>query len=150
MKKIIIALLSVILCLLFSGCGGDKAVSEGEIAGGDWRTTGIVRDSGSIARDGKVTDVLICVHEEDAVFYYDKKEQTVFTDVKYPMAVKDPWEAYKITDFADMNGDGNSDVSMTFLLSDGDTMAMTWLWDSEQEAYIFSEELSSVMGNPEK
>ena len=30
MKKIIIALLSVILCLLFSGCGGDKAVSEGE------------------------------------------------------------------------------------------------------------------------
>ena len=100
MKKIIIALLSVILCLLFSGCGGDKAVSEGEIAGGDWRTTGIVRDSGSIARDGKVTDVLICVHEEDAVFYYDKKEQTVFTDVKYPMAVKDPWEAYKSTDFA--------------------------------------------------
>ena len=39
---------------------------------------------------------------------------------------------------------------MTFLLSDGDTMAMTWLWDSEQEAYIFSEELSSVMGSPEK
>ena len=82
MKKIIIALLSVILCLLFSGCGGDKAVSERvKLRGGDWRTTGIVRDSGSIARDGKVTDALICVHEEDAVFYYDKKEQTVFTDV---------------------------------------------------------------------
>ena len=49
-----------------------------------------------------------------------------------------------------MNGDGNSDVSMTFVLSDGDTVAMTWLWDSEQEAYIFNEELSSVLGGPEK
>ena len=60
------------------------------------------------------------------------------------------WRSYKSADFADMNGDGNSDVSMTFVLSDGDTVAMTWLWDSEQEAYIFNEELSSVMGGPEK
>lgn len=145
-----VILLIVLICVSLAACGENAAVSDGEIAGGDWRTTGIVRDSGSIARGGEVTEVLICVHKEDAAFYYDKAEQVLFADVKYPMAVNDPWESYKSTDFADINGDGNSDVSMTFVLSDGDTVAMTWLWDSEQEAYIFNEELSSVMGGPEK
>ena len=146
MKKILTVFLMGILCLILSACGENAAVSDAEIAGGDWRTTGIVRDSGSIARGGEVTEVLICVHKEDAAFYYDKAEQVLFADVKYPMAVNDPWESYKSTDFVDMNGD----VSMTFVLSDGDTVAMTWLWDSEQEAYRFNEELSSVMGGPEK
>ena len=150
MKRILFVLLSVLLCLSFSACGTDDTVSGGEIAGKDWRTTGIVRDSGSIAQGGKVTEVLICVHEEDAAFYYDKEEQVLFSDVKYPMAVNNPWENYKYTDFADLNGDGNSDVSMAFSQDDGDTVTMVWLWDSEQEAYIFDAERSAVSGGAEK
>ena len=90
------------------------------------------------------------MHEEDAAFYYDKEEQVLFSDVKYPMAVNNPWENYKYTDFADLNGDGNSDVSMAFSQDDGDTVTMVWLWDSEQEAYIFDAERSTVSGGAKK
>ena len=41
-------LLIVLICVSLAACGENAAVSDGEIAGGDWRTTGIVRDSGSI------------------------------------------------------------------------------------------------------
>ena len=150
MKKILSVLLLTALCLTFSACGNNETASDGEIAGGDWRTTGIVRDSGSIAQNGAVTEVLICVHKEDAAFYYDKEEQVLFGDVKYPMAINDPWENYKYTDFADKNSDGNSDVTMAFSQDDGDTVTMVWLWDGEQEAYIFDAELSSVSGSAEK
>ena len=146
-RKGIALLISALLCLCLAACGNGNAVSDGEIAGGDWRTTGTVRDSGRIVRNGETADVLICVHKEDAAFYYDKEEQVLFGDVKYPTAVNDPWGAYRSTDFSDINGDGNSDVSITFSLSDGDKMIMTWLWDNAQADFIFNSELSTVTGN---
>ena len=75
-------LLTVLICVSLAACGENAAVSDGEIAGGDWRTTGIVRDSGSIARGSEVTEVLICVHKEDAAFYYDKSEQVTKSEIR--------------------------------------------------------------------
>ena len=56
-------LLAAALCLGLCACGAaPSGPADDEIAGDDWRTTGIVRDGGIITRDGEDTDVLVCVH----------------------------------------------------------------------------------------
>lgn len=49
-----------------------------EVVGDDWRVTGVVRDSGIITRSGEDIDVLVCIHAEDAAFYYDSEDQVLF------------------------------------------------------------------------
>lgn len=110
LKKNFALLLAVVLCLGLTACGYDYPIS-----GEDWRTTGIVRDSGTITRNGEDTEVLLCVHASDATFYYDTEDQVLFDSVDYPITLEsDAWEAFQSIDFADLNGDGNSDVTMKF------------------------------------
>lgn len=144
-------LLAAALCLGLCACGAaPSGPADDEIAGDDWRTTGIVRDGGIITRDGEDTDVLVCVHGEDAVFYYDGEVQTEYGSVTYPMAVQgDPWEAFQSIDFADRNGDGDSDVSMLFT-ENGDTTLLVWFWDDGTETFVFQPEESSVALDAEK
>lgn len=130
-----LALLSAaVLCLSLTACG-DK--NDDSVAGADWRTWGIVRDSGIITRNGENTDVLVCLSTEDADFYYDTEEQVLFDSVHYPLTLEgDPWEMFKSIDFADLNGDGNSDVTMKFV--DGESeLKMVWLWDTENQQFMF-------------
>lgn len=138
--------LAVLLCVSLAACGAVN--TESDTAGSDWRTTGIVRDSGELTQNGETQTVLLCVHENDAVLYKDSEEQTAVCSVEYPMAVPDSWDAYQSVDFSDRDGDGNSDICLTFLLGDGDTMIMVWLWDGE--SYVFSADESSVLGQSEK
>ena len=144
-------LLAAALCLGLCACGAaPSGPADDEIARDDWRTTGIVRDGGIITRDGEDTDVLVCVHGEDAVFYYDAEVQTEYGSVTYPMAVQgDPWEAFQSIDFADRNGDGDSDVSMLFT-ENGDTTLLVWFWDDGTETFVFQPEESSVALDAEK
>ena len=150
MKKIAIALISIIICCVLVSCGekGTTDTSGGDIAGEDWRTTGLVSDYGSITRGGVKTDILICVHKKDAAFYYDSPSQTLFGSAEYPIAVNDPPEAYRSTDFSDLNDDGNSDVRMTFEIG-GDITVFAWLWDDKNDTFVFSEALSDS-GTAEK
>ncbi len=138
--------LAVLLCVSLAACGAVN--TESDTAGSDWRTTGIVRDSGELIQNGEMQTVLLCVHENGAVLYKDSEVQTAVCSVEYPMAVPDSWNAYPSADFSDRDGDGNSDICLTFLLSDGDTMIMVWLWDGE--SYVFSADESSVLGQSEK
>ena len=95
--------LALLSLALLTGCG-----SKGDdypIEGNDWRTTGIIRGSGTITRDGEDTDVLVCIHAADADFYYDTEEQVLFDSVYYPIALEsDAWEAFQSIDFADLSG----------------------------------------------
>ena len=151
--KILPALLAVLaLCLSLTACGGtpEPDVPDDEvIAGDDWRTTGVVQASGTITRSGEDTFVLVCVHEEDAAFYYDEKEQVLFDFVEYPMALAgDPWAMFRSIDFADCTGDGNSDVAM--LLDDnGSTILMVWFWDKDSGSFVFQPEESQLPGSTE-
>ena len=45
-KKYRSLLLTLLLCLSLTACGGP----DGDIAGGDWRTTGVVDAYGTVAR----------------------------------------------------------------------------------------------------
>lgn len=145
MKKLFALLLALGLCLGLAACGssGEDADDPNDVVGGDWRVTGIVRDSGNITRDGEDTDVLVCVHADGADFYYDEETQVLYGDVTYPVTLQsDPWEAFQSIDFADRNGDGNGDVAMLFQL-DGQQVLMVWFWDADAGAYTFQPEESS-------
>ena len=53
-KKPLALLLALLLCLSLAACGNSD-----DVAGDDWRTTGVVVGSGTIAHDGESVDVQI-------------------------------------------------------------------------------------------
>ena len=85
MKKLFALLSALALCLSLAACGGEDD-DPGDVVGGDWRVTGIVRDGGTITRDGEDTDVLVCVHADSADFYLDAKALT--------SSGQERWQAY--------------------------------------------------------
>ena len=148
LKKNLALLLAVVLCLGLTACGDSNGPDIGgpdvepDVVGTDWRTTGIWRGDGTITRDGEDTDVLVCVHKADATFYYNTEDQVLFDFVDYPITLEgDAWEAFQSIDFADLNGDGNSDVTMRFN-DGGSELLMVWFWDTESYQFVYQPEES--------
>ena len=96
--------LALMLCLCLAACG-----NSGDAAGDDWRTTGMVVDSGTITHDGDSVDVLVTVSESSAAFYRDIPEQVLFDSVAFPMDIPDAEQAFHSISFDDLDGDGESD-----------------------------------------
>ena len=87
---------------------------------------------------------LVCVHKADATFYYDLEDQILFGYVEYPITFGDNvWDIFQGIDFADLNGDGNSDVTMK--VNDGSTeYLMVWFWDTDSEQFVYQPEKSQI------
>lgn len=135
----------MVLCLCLAACGNSD-----DVAGDDWRTTGMVVDSGTITHDGDSVDVLVTVSESSAAFYRDIPEQVLFDSVPFPMDIPDAEQAFHSISFDDLDGDGESDVWVSFLHENGDATDLIWIWDPE-ERYVYREDLSAVPadeGNP--
>ena len=130
--------LALALCLSLAACG-----DSGDITGDDWRTSGMVVSGGTITHDGESVDVLVTVSESSAAFYRDLPEQVLFDSVSFPMSIPDAEQAFNAISFDDLNGDGESDVLVSFLHENGDETELIWLWDSEAR-YVFREDLSTV------
>lgn len=146
MKKLFALILALVLCLSLAACGGDQNEDPNDVVGDDWRVSGIVRDYGSITRNGEDTEVLVCINSDSADFYLDDETQTLYDYVDYPITLQgDPWEEFQSIDFADRDGDGNGDVAMLFEL-DGQQVLMVWFWDADTESYVFQPEESQVAG----
>ena len=141
-KACLALVLALVLSLSLAACAGsdtntDDGNQDNDIAGNDWRTTGIVRDSGTITRDGEDTTVLVCINKDDADFYLDSEVQTLFGYVTYPDSIAAPWDSFQGSDFSDRNGAGSSDVCMVFQVG-----IMIWYWDSASEEFVYQEDAS--------
>ena len=136
LSKCLSLVLAAALVLGLAACGKDTT-------GDDWRASGVVTDYGTIARDGERVPVCICLSTENAGFYYDKDEQVWFDGVEFPMALADALTAYRSTSFDDLDGDGQSDVTMIFDHGDGSTTELVWLW-YDDTGFEFEPVLSSV------
>lgn len=137
LKKIFSLLLAAVFCLGLTACGAGSHGSDTPVVGNDWRVTGVVRDGGTITRDGEDTDVLVCIHASDATFYHDTEDQVLFDSVNYPITLEgNAWEVFQSIDFADLNGDGNSDVTMRFD-DGGNELLMVWFWDTEGNQFAY-------------
>ena len=137
-KHIFIPVLAMALCLSLAACGNSD-----DVAGEDWRTTGVVVGSGTITHDGESVDVLVTVSESSAAFYRDLPEQSLFDSVSFPMSIPDAEQAFNAISFEDMDDDGESDVLVSFIHENGDATELIWIWDPV-ERYVFREDLSTV------
>ena len=137
-KHIFIPVLTMALCLSLAACGNSD-----NVAGDDWRTTGMVVGSGTITHDGESVDVLVTVSESSAAFYRDLPEQILFDNVSFPMSIPDAEQAFNAISFDDMDDDGESDVLVSFIHENGDATELIWIWDPV-ERYVFREDLSTV------
>lgn len=137
-KHIFIPVLAMALCLSLVACGNSD-----DVAGDDWRTTGMVVGSGTITHDGESVDVLVTVSESSAAFYRDLPEQILFDSVSFPMSIPDAEQAFNAISFDDINDDGESDVLVSFIHENGDATELIWIWDPV-ERYVFREDLSTV------
>ena len=137
-KHIFIPVLTMALCLSLAACGNSD-----NVAGDDWRTTGMVVGSGTITHDGESVDVLVTVSESSAAFYRDLPEQILFDSVSFPMSIPDAEQAFNAISFDDINDDGESDVLVSFIHENGDATELIWIWDPG-ERYVFREDLSTV------
>lgn len=137
-KHIFIPVLTMALCLSLAACGNSD-----NVAGDDWRTTGMVVGSGTITHDGESVDVLVTVSESSAAFYRDLPEQILFDSVSFPMSIPDAEQAFNAISFDDINDDGESDVLVSFIHENGNATELIWIWDPV-ERYVFREDLSTV------
>ena len=137
-KHIFIPVLTMALCLSLAACGNSD-----NVAGDDWRTTGMVVGSGTVTHDGESVDVLVTVSESSAAFYRDLPEQVLFDSVSFPMSIPDAEQAFNAISFDDMDDDGESDVLVSFIHENGDATELIWIWDPA-ERYVFREDLSTV------
>ena len=139
MKKVLALISALALCLSFAACGNSD-----DVAGDDWRTTGVVVGNGTITHTGEGSvKVLVTIDENSAAFYRDERNQILFDSVAFPMTISDAKESFNDISFDDINGDGESDVCVSFVHSPGESTQMVWLWDTE-ERYVFREDLSMV------
>ena len=128
----------VVIGLGLAACG-----ASGDVAGDDWRTSGVVAGSGTITHDGKSVDVLVIVSETSAAFYRDESKQVLYDSVLFPMHIPDAEQTFNAISFDDMDGDGESDVLVSFIDEYGDNTELIWIWDPV-ERYVFREDLSTV------
>ena len=139
LKKYGSLLLAFVLGLSLTACGDTE-----EAVGDDWRTSGVVVGSGTITHTGEGSvDVLVTVDESSAAFYRDEQSRVLFDSVSFPMTVPDAEQNFTAISFDDIDGDGESDVYISFIDENNDLMELVWIWDSE-ERYVFREDLSGV------
>ena len=137
-KHIVSSALALALCLSLAACGNSD-----DVAGEDWRTSGMVAASGTITHDGESVDVLVTVSASSAAFYRNLPEQVLFDSVSFPMSIPDAEQAFNAISFDDINDDGESDVLVSFIHENGDATELIWIWDPV-ERYVFREDLSTV------
>ena len=136
-KHIFIPVLAMALCLSLAACGNSD-----DVAGEDWRTTGVVVGSGTITHDGESVDVLVTADPNSAAFYRDQEEQVLFDSVAFPETIEGiSSSAFQIS-FDDQNGDEESDVLVEIGHEDMSNATMLWLWDP-QERYVYQPDYSS-------
>ena len=89
----------------------------------------MVVGSGTITHDGESVDVLVTVSASSAAFYRDLPEQVLFDSVSFPMNIPDAEQAFNAIFLEDLDGDGESDVLVSFIHENGDETELVWIWD---------------------
>ena len=136
MRKFSILLLLCTLVLCLAACGNQGTTpSDDDIVGDDWRTWGTIQDTGTLTHDGEMIDVCICITDTGVDFYYDKAEQELYTSVQFPVTLDSAASRYMDTDCSDLDGDGNSDLQMSFD-EDGEYITYVWYWNTVRGEFM--------------
>ena len=125
-KNRLALLLAALLCLSLTACGSP----DGDIAGGDWRTTGVVDAYGTVARDGEEIDVCACLGPKALYFYYNNEKHELFDTAVLPTDElgDEDWQFGEMS-LSDFSGDYNSDLRLTLFHEDMSESYIVWEWE---------------------
>ena len=144
-KTITVLLLALVICFSFAACSNNNDEDygdDGDIAGADWRTWGII-DSYETMFMGS-NEVNLCVNDDGADFYYDDDSQTLFASVAFPMTIENARERIDGMSFGDIDQDEIGDFVIYFTNEDTEDYTFIWYWDDSIEQFVFSEEDSTL------
>ena len=154
MKK---KILSILMTFSFAvaaltGCGGNADVggvdggsNGGYVEGADWRTWGIIDAYGTLVADGNSTDVCVCLYADRAELYYDEESQSLFRTIEYPETLTTEQYENVTISFDDLDGDGNTDVTIGSITPDGAERRFSYVYDMDE--YVYMEALSYPPAN---
>ena len=70
-----------------------------------------------------------------AALYSDTAEQELYTTVQFPVPLDSAASRYQGTDYSDLDGDGNSDLQMSFD-QDGEYVTYVWYWNTVRGEFM--------------
>lgn len=142
MKRFLILLLAVILCL--SGCKKKQT----DIPGADtvpedidWRLWEQYVPA-SLTLGQETEPVLIALDAIHLAIYYDRQEQELLDSITIPDPLSDIDYSRNHLRILDQNNDGYDDICIFDLLESGDRNMNWWLWDPQAKAYQYAPEYS--------
>ena len=109
----------------------------------DWRDDTTISARGTMVLGGEPIDVCVCVEDEQILFYRDEPMQELLAQGNYPIPLENAAESFDTFDFEDIDRDGNSDLAVNFVFSDGSHAIFLWFWVDGQ-GYVLNEEFSQL------
>lgn len=142
--KFLILLSALLLCSIFSSCG--VCTKAQDAAGGDWRTSGVVIDSGTLHRSGEEIRILVCADAHSAALYYDTADHVLYDTLSFPETIDDAHEAFGSITFSDPDGCGTDDITITLYHADMSVSTLVWRYDAER-GYVYQPDESALYVN---
>lgn len=154
-KLLAVIMVCAIVCSL-AGCSSsqqtnlptasDVVSSESTQSQQDWREDADISVKDTALFGGEPVPVVGCVENDRILLYRDAAEQELLAQADYPIPLENAAEELTTCEFEDLDGDGNSELTLTFDLPDGKRASFLWFWVDGQ-GYTLNEEFSQLPGD---
>lgn len=148
MKRFLILLLAAALCL-----GGCRRQLQSDLPGADTAPEGVDWQlwedytPATLVLEEETVDVLMALDAIHLAVYYDRQEQELLASLTIPLPLADVGYSREHLRIRDLDGDGWDDICVPDILENGDRILNWWLWDPEEDAYRYSQDLSVYQEN---
>lgn len=154
-KLLAVIMVCAIVCSL-AGCSSsqqtnlpiasDVAPSESTQPQQDWREDADISVKDTALFGGEQVPVVGCVENDRFLLYRDAAEQELLAQADYPTPLENAAEKLTTCEFEDLDGDGNSELTLAFDLPDRERASFLWFWVDGQ-GYTLNEEFSQLPGD---
>lgn len=124
----------------------DVVSSESTQPQQDWREDADISVKDTTLFGGEQVPVVGCVENDRILLYRDATEQELLAQADYPIPLENAAEELTTYEFEDLDGDGNSELTLAFDLPDGERASFLWFWVDGQ-GYTLNEEFSQLPGD---
>lgn len=102
----------------------------------------------TILLGGEKTEVFLDVNSMEIELWDKAAGGKLLATAKYPEEIQGAAEALNDCDFTDLDNDGNSDLSASFLFEDESTASLLWFFSNG--GFVYNEEFSQLPGAASK